>query len=70
MSAKCVKRQKTSPTFPSIDDGDGDEDATINAGAGLMMSFMGQQDKAEQGDDLHQVVPEVLEPSGFYWCAR
>ncbi|MFP4143284.1 MAG: hypothetical protein ACLFSM_08715 [Thermoplasmata archaeon] len=33
------------------EDGDGDVDATMNAGTGLMLSFMGQQDKAEQVKD-------------------
>jgi len=45
------------------DDGNGDVDATMEAGTGLMMSFMGQQDKAKQVTDIHSRVPSSIDYS-------
>jgi len=48
------------------EDGDGDEDATMEAGTGLMMSFMGQQDKAKQVTDVLSRVMNFIEPFQEY----
>ncbi len=48
------------------DDGDGDVDATMNAGTELMMSFVGQQDKAKQVTDVLQRVMSFIKPFQKY----
>ncbi len=48
------------------DDGDGDVDATMNAGTELMMSFVGMQDKAKQVTDVLQRVMSFIKPFQKY----